>query len=105
MVVTISRLATGNTIQSIAYLYRIGISTSQLAVPQFNKAVNVFLLKKFIRWPTNVVMDKFADEFQNLYGITYVTGAVDGSYIPIIAPKHHAAEYYNRKGFHSILLQ
>ena len=32
-------------------------------------------------------------------------GAVDDSHIPIIAPRLHAADYYNRKGFYSILLQ
>ena len=32
-------------------------------------------------------------------------GAVDGSHIPIVVPRVHAADYYNRKGFHSILLQ
>ena len=63
------------------------------------------LLRKFIRWPSAVIMDKFAQEFQNLHGIPYVVGAVDGSHIPIIGPRLHAADYYNRKGFHSILLQ
>lgn len=34
-----------------------------------------------------------------------VLGAIDGTHIPITAPKEHAAKYINRKGFHSILLQ
>lgn len=50
-------------------------------------------------------MDKFAREFEDIHGIPYVVGAVDGSHIPIVAPSLHAADYYNRKGFHSILLQ
>lgn len=102
--VAISRLATGNFMQSIVDLYRIGLSTSQLAVSQFSSAVNSILLKKFIRWPSTTVMEKFAQEFQNLHHIPYVVGAVDGSYISIIAPRLHATDYYNRKGFHSILL-
>ena len=32
-------------------------------------------------------------------------GAVDGSHIPITRPVHNQADYYNRKGFHSIILQ
>lgn len=51
VVVAISRLATGNSMQSIADLYRIGLSTSQLAVSQFNTAVNILLLKKLIMSP------------------------------------------------------
>lgn len=103
--VSISRLATGNSMQSIADLYRIGLSSSQAAVSQFCGAMKSVLLKKFIRWPSSAVMEKFAQEFQNLHQIPYVVGAVDGSHIPIIAPRLHAADYYNRKGFHSILLQ
>ena len=32
-------------------------------------------------------------------------GAIDGSHIPIITPTHSPTDYYNRKGFHSIVLQ
>ena len=103
--VAISRLATGNSMQSIADLYRIGLSTSQLAVSQFTNAVRTLLLKKYIRWPSTTTMDKFAREFESIHQIPYVVGAVDGSHIPIVAPRLHAADYYNRKGFHSILLQ
>lgn len=37
--------------------------------------------------------------------IPYVVGAIDGSHIPIIAPRDNHVDYFNRKGFHSILLQ
>ena len=103
--VSISRLATGNSMQSIADLYRIGLSTSQLAVKQFTNAVTLLILPKYIRWPSTTTMDKFAREFENIHRIPYVIGAVDGSHIPIVTPRLHAADYYNRKGFHSILLQ
>ena len=49
--VAISRLAKGNSMQTIADLYRIGLSTSQLGVSQFSGAVKSVLLKRFIRWP------------------------------------------------------
>ena len=91
--------------QSIADLYKIGLSTSQLAVSQFNAAVKSILLRKFLRWPSPSVMEKFAEEFQDIHNIPYVIGAVDGSHIPIVAPRLHTPNYYNRKGFHSILLQ
>ena len=34
-----------------------------------------------------------------------MVGAIDGSHIPIIAPKNDPNDYYNRKQFHSIVLQ
>ena len=101
----ISRLATGNSMQTIVDLYRIGMSTSQLVVNQFTGAIKSVILKKFIRWPSTFIMDKFAREFENLQGISYVVGAVDGSHIPIVASRFHVANYYNCKGFHSLLLQ
>ena len=103
--ISISRLATGNSMQGIADLYRIGLSSSQLAVSQFCTAIKNKLLAKFISWPSPSIMDRYAQEFEELQGIPYVVGAVDGSHIPIIAPRLHAPDYYNRKGFHSVLLQ
>ena len=50
-------------------------------------------------------MKRYAQEFQDLHQIPYVVGAVDGSHIPIVAPRLYAPDYYNRKGFHSVLLQ
>ena len=102
--VAISRLATGNFLQTIADLYRIGLSTSQLAVTQFTGAIKTILLQKFIRWPSTSTMEQFAREFENLHQIPYVVGAVDGLHIPIVAPRFHVADYYNRKGFYSVLL-
>ena len=101
----ISRLATGNSMQTIADLYRIGLSTSQLAVRQFIGAIKSVFLKKFIMWPSTSSMHKLISEFENLQGIPYVVGTVDGSHIPIVASQFHASDYNNRKGFHSILLQ
>lgn len=103
--VSISRLATSNFMQSIADLYRIHLSTSQQIVNQFTHVVKLLLLKRFIRWPSTTTMDKFARKFEDIHGISYVVGAVDGSQIPTVAPNLHATDYYNRKGFHSILLQ
>lgn len=63
VVVAIFRLATNNSMWSIADLYMIGLSTSQLAISQFNTAVIILVLKKFIIWPSTAIMDKFAEEF------------------------------------------
>jgi hypothetical protein len=102
--VSISRLATCNSMQNIADLYRIGLSTSQLAVSQFTNAVRLLLLKKYIRWPFTTTMNKFAREFENIHRIPY--GWCGGRFTHTnCRTRLHAADYYNRKGFHSILLQ
>ena len=73
--------------QGIADLYRIGLSTSQVAMSQFCGAIKALLLKKFIRWPSTAVMDKIAHEFESLHQISYIVGVLDGSHIPIVAPR------------------
>ena len=45
-------------------------------------------------------MDRYALKFQDLHQIPYVVGTVDGSHIPIVIPRLHAPEYYNRKGLY-----
>ena len=103
--VSITRLATSNSMQCIADLYRIDLFSSQLAVSQFCGAIEKIFLRKFINWSFPFTMEKYAQEFQDLHQIPYVVGVVDGSHISIVAPRLHAPDYYNRKGFHSIFLQ
>lgn len=44
--------------------------------------------------------------FQNrLRGFPGIIGAIDGCYIPCKQPPENAHDYYNRKEFHSIILQ
>jgi hypothetical protein len=46
-----------------------------------------------------------ATEFEVLHQIPHIVGVVNGSHIPIVAPSIYAPDYYNCKGFHSVLLQ
>lgn len=43
--------------------------------------------------------------FQRTCGFPKTIGAIDGTHIKIDAPEENAADYVNRKGFHSIQLQ
>ncbi|XP_071649930.1 putative nuclease HARBI1 [Temnothorax longispinosus] len=38
-------------------------------------------------------------------GISGVIGAIDGCHIPIMQLHNNAVDYYNKKGFHSVILQ
>ncbi|KAK5639435.1 hypothetical protein RI129_011927 [Pyrocoelia pectoralis] len=49
----------------------------------------------------NAIMDRF----HRKTGFPGIVGAIDGSHIPIIAPKENHTSYINRKSFHSVLLQ
>ena len=38
-------------------------------------------------------------------GFPQCAGAIDGTHIPVEAPAENASDYYNRKGWHSVILQ
>ena len=43
--------------------------------------------------------------FQRKWNFPQCLGAIDGTHIPIKAPLIHHSDYYNRKSFHSVILQ
>lgn len=42
---------------------------------------------------------------ERLWGFPQAAGAIDGSHIPIKKPLESASDYYNRKGFYSVIMQ
>ncbi|KAG1968277.1 protein ALP1-like [Pimephales promelas] len=42
---------------------------------------------------------------ENRWGLPQCIGAIDGLHIPIIAPQDYHCDYFNHKGWHSIILQ
>lgn len=69
--------------------------------------INNNLLGKFIKWPSDAEMNTIAHQFNDIgaYNFPGVVGAIDGSHIPIEPPSENPNSYYNRKRFHSIILQ
>ena len=43
--------------------------------------------------------------FETYCGFPQASGAIDGSHIPILHPDDSASDYYNRKGYYSIIMQ
>ena len=60
----------------------------------------------FIKFPkTEEETTQAMQEFLNFSRFPQVVGALDGSHIPIKAPKDDSNEYVNRKSFHCIVLE
>ena len=66
--------------------------------------VNI-LLQQYIKIPTGDSAHTVVDGFFHTWGFPHCFGAIDGSHIPILPPMDSPREYYNRKGWHSIVLQ
>ena len=66
--------------------------------------IEKFLTEKIIFPSTEFEINKITSGFKKLVRISNVIGAIDGSHIPIKAPHLFSVDYFNRKGFYSIVL-
>ncbi|XP_068692935.1 uncharacterized protein [Montipora foliosa] len=100
------RLATGNSYRTVGLTFGIGRCTAMNVKDEFCTA----LLRRaddFIKFPKTEAetSGQSIQEFQDISRFPQVVGALDGSHIPIRAPKEDLKEYLNRESFHSIVLQ
>ena len=96
--------ATGADYRTNAHLFGVSKSTVSLVVKDVSSAI-LQLLPRYIRFPTGDALKEVVDGFKRQYGFPQCAGAIDGSHIPIVSPTECPADYYNRKGWHSIILQ
>ena len=63
------------------------------------------LMPKHIKKPEGNQLKEIVDVFERKWGFPQYVGAVDGSHIPIIATPEYHTDYFNRKGWHFVILQ
>ena len=103
--ITLWCLAIPAEYRTIAHLFGVAQSTVCETVHETSQAIVSALREKYIRFPSNENVDAIVDGFQRRWGVPQCVGAVDGSHIPICGPKDNHTDYYNRKGYYSIILQ
>lgn len=62
-------------------------------------------MAKYVGIPSEEHLQDIIDGFEQRLGFPQVVGAIDGTHIPIIKPRESASDYYNRKGYYSIITQ
>ena len=102
---TIWRLATNIEYWMISALFGLGISTICTIVNKACSMISRHLLPKYVRTPQEQKLKEAVDEFKSLWGFPQVAGAIDGTHIPILKPQESPSDYYNRKGFCSVIMQ
>ena len=103
--VTIWKLATNIEYRTIAALFGLGKSTVGEVVLDTCDAIVQFLLPRYVHIPQDSVLQEIVDGFHSRWGFPQTIGAIDGTHIPILRPVESAADYYNRKGYYSVLMQ
>lgn len=99
------RLATGSEYRLIQHMFGVGLSTACEITNEFSAAIVACLKEKYIRQPTGNDLRDIINGFRDKWGFPQAAGAIDGTHIPIKAPETIRNDYYNRKGWYSVLLQ
>ena len=98
-------LATGADYRTIGHLFGVSKSSVCLVTKEVCSSIVSQLLPQFVRFPTGSALTEVVEGYKNELGFPQCVGAVDGCHIPIVSPQDCPADYYNRKGWHSIILQ
>lgn len=103
--VTLWCLATPCEYRTVAHLFGIARSTVCEIVKETCTLIVATLLHKYIRFPTGEKLDELVSTFKSKWGVPQCIGAIDGCHIPIASPANSRTDYYNRKGWYSMILQ
>jgi len=90
---------------SIGHLFGVAHCTAFVIVHETCTAIIDVLLKAYISFPKGDKVKQVVDGFQRTWGVPQCCGAIDGCHIPISAPAMNHTDYYNRKGFYSVVTQ
>ena len=69
------------------------------------EAIVKVLLPKYINFPVGLKLKEIVKGFLDRWGLPQCAGAIDGSHIPVRPPALNHTDYYNRKGWYSIIVQ
>ena len=98
-------LATNADYRTIGHLFGVSKPTVCVVTKEVCAAIVKSLLPKYIRVPTGDGLKAVVEGFRDKLGFPQCAGVIDGTHIPIVSPVECPADYYNRKGWHSIIMQ
>ena len=102
---TIWFLSIGSDFRIIGYLFGILKPIVCLVTREVCQAIVTVLLPKYIQFPVNDGLKEVVTGFKHKWGFPRCTGVIDGTHIPTVSPQEYPADYFNCKGWHSILMQ
>lgn len=102
--ITLWKLATSIEYRTLSALFGIGRSTVGVVVIETCEALTL-LLPEYVKIPKDDGLKDIVTGFNDCWGFPQAVGAIDGSHIPILKPQESASDYYNRKGYYSIIVQ
>lgn len=90
--------------RSLAFHYRIGLSTVHSIICDVTRAIWDILQPLVLMAPTEENWLEIADGFYRRWNFPFCLGALDGKHIRIKKPWNSGSKYFNYKGYFSIVL-
>ena len=105
LAITLWCLATCCEYRTIGHLFGVAKCTVCVIVHDTCKAIVSTLQPKYIKFPIGNDLENVVDGFSSKWQMIKCAGAIDGSHIPVRPPALNHTDYYNRKGWYSIVIQ
>ena len=99
--IAIYYMASNADYRTVGNLFGVAKSTVCLVI----NAIMNNLFDRYVSFPKDDNLQKVIDGFAENWNFPNCAGAIDGTHVPIIGPAEHHADYVNRKGWYSIILQ
>lgn len=105
LAITLRFLATGESYESLMYQFRVHSSTIAKFVPFVCTKIYETFKERFMRLPnTAEEWEIIEHETRRMWQFPNCIGAADGKHVSMIHPSNSGSEFYNYKGFFSIVL-
>ena len=97
-------LATNIEFRPLSTLFGLGLSTVGKMANETCSAITTYLLPRFVRISYGERLDEDIAGFEQEKGFPQAVGANDCMHILIVCSKESGFDYYNRKGFYSVIM-
>ena len=105
LALTLRFLATGESYASLHYQFRVSVPSICRIVPEVCDVIYNTLKSEYLKFPESEEdWLKIATGFEEKWQLPHCVGAADGKHTRIIHPPKSGSEFYNYKGFFSIVL-
>ena len=103
--ITLRHLASGAKYKEMQYGWRVPHNTISLVVREVCVAIIEEYTEELLAPPqTDAEWRQISDNWLNRWNFPHVIGAIDGKHIACKAPANTGSDYYNYKGFFSVIL-
>jgi len=105
LAITLKHLTTGESYHSLSFAFRVPHNTICVIVREVCAAIIAEYSHEVVKTPQNPAeWREVARKFSSRWNFEHTLGAIDGKHVAIKKPKNSGSEYFNYKGFFSMIL-